>query len=43
MAVEKFVHSFGLDYLCYDIEPNLQGASVIAVLFKEAAHKAKLI
>jgi lysophospholipase L1-like esterase len=28
------------DYLCYDIEPSLKGATVIAGLFKEAVIKA---
>jgi lysophospholipase L1-like esterase len=28
------------DYLCYDIEPSLKGAAVIAGLFKEAVVKA---
>ncbi len=31
------------DYLCYDIEPSLKGATVIADLFKEEAQKAQLI
>ena len=30
------------EYLCYVIEPSLQGATVIADLFKEAARKAQL-
>ena len=31
------------DYLCYDIEPSLKGASVIADLFREEALKANLV
>jgi lysophospholipase L1-like esterase len=31
------------EYLCYDIEPSLRGATVIADLFKEAARAARLI
>jgi lysophospholipase L1-like esterase len=31
------------EYLCYDIEPCLRGATVIAGLFKDAARKAGLI
>lgn len=30
------------DYLCYDIEPSLRGATAIAELFSEAARNAKL-
>jgi len=30
-------------YLCYDIEPSLKGATVIAGLFKEAARKARAV
>ncbi len=31
------------EYLCYDIEPSLKGATVIADLFTAAARKAKLV
>jgi lysophospholipase L1-like esterase len=31
------------DYLCYDIEPSLKGATIIAELFKEEARKAELV
>jgi hypothetical protein len=31
------------EYLCYDIEPSLKGAAVIADLFCEKARKARLL
>jgi lysophospholipase L1-like esterase len=31
------------DFLCYDIEPSLQGATVIAGLFQEAARQMRLV
>ncbi len=31
------------EYLCYDIEPNLEGAAVIADLFKDAVSKEGLL
>ncbi len=31
------------EYLCYDIEPSLKGATVIGDLFKEAARKAEVV
>jgi len=31
------------EYLCYDIEPSMKGATAIADLFKEAARKGEVV
>jgi len=41
--IRNSFHGHEQEYLCYDIEPSLKGAKVIADLFKEAAHEAQLV